>query len=220
MALASYTYSKMMDYATGQFAGESLGGGGFQNWNDLRADWSVSSLDQTHRLVLNTVYELPFGKELKGAAGKLVPGWEVGVIYTAASGGPLGVSAATNNTFSQGGGQRPNWTGVNTRLDNPTPNRWFDTSQFSSPPPYTFGNAPRTFSGSRSHGIEQMDLSLHKNTVLTEKLRLQFRAEFFNLSNSPRFAPPNVNFGAAAFGVVSAQTNQPRIIQFGLKLVM
>jgi hypothetical protein len=56
--------------------------------------------------------------------------------------------------------------------------------------------------------------------VVTEKLRLQFRAECFNVSNSPRFAPPNVNFGAPAFGVVNAQSNLPRIVQFGLKLVM
>jgi len=219
-ALAAYTYSKLMDLATGQFSGESLGGGGIQNWNNLRADWGVSSLDQTQRLMLNTVYELPLGKNLPGPARKLVAGWEIGVIFSAASGGPLGISAATNNTFSQGGGQRPNWTGISTKLSNPTPARWFDTSQFSTPPPYTFGNAPRTFGGSRSDGSAQVDISLHKNTNLTDKLRLQFRAEVFNISNSPRFDPPNVNFGAPAFGTSTAQGNLPRIVQFALKLLM
>ncbi len=218
--LGAYTYSKLMDYATGPFSGEPLGGGGFQNWNNLRADRSVSSLDQTHRFIVNAVYELPFGKNQRGLVGRLVGGWEIGAIVSAFSGGPLGVSSATNNTFSQGGGQRPNWTGKSPRLSNPTPDHWFDTAQFSNPPPYTFGNAGRTFSGSRSDGAGQVDISLHKNTSLKEKIKLQFRAEFFNLSNSPRFAPPNVNFGNPQFGVVSAQGNLPRVAQFALKLVM
>jgi hypothetical protein len=134
------------------------------------------------------------------------------------SGGPLGISSATNNTFSQGGGQRPNWTGVSPRLDNRSPQRWFDTSQFFNPPAYTFGNAARTYSGLRSDGTAQLDISLIKNTKLTEKLNLQFRSEFFNLTNTPRFAPPSEVFGNAQFGVVSAMGNLPRVVQFGLKL--
>lgn len=217
--LGSYTYSKMMDYGTGGFSGEALGGGGIQNWNNLLADRSVSSLDQTHRFIVNAVYELPFGKNLRGAGGKLIGGWELGVVLSAFSGGPLGIASATNNTFSMGGGQRPNWSGVTPRLAHPTPNRWFDTSQFSNPPAYTFGNAGRTFSGSRSDGTGQLDVSLHKNTNLTERVKLQFRTECFNLTNTPRFAPPNISFGTGQFGVAGAQGNQPRIVQFALKLL-
>ncbi len=217
--LGAYTYSKLIDYATGPFAGEDLGGGGFQNWNNLRADRSASSLDQTHRFIVNTVYEIPFGKNLRGPAGKLAAGWEIGAILLGFSGGPLGLSSAVNNTFSQGGGQRPNWTGASPRLSNPAPARWFDITQFSNPLAYTFGNAGRTFSGSRSDGFSQLDFILGKSTALTEKVRLQFRAEFFNLTNTPRFGPPNVNFGNPQFGVVSAQGNLPRIIQFALKLI-
>jgi hypothetical protein len=216
--LASYTFSKMIDDTTGVWAGEALGGGGFQNWNNLRADRSVSELDQTHRLVLTGVYELPFGRNLRGPAGKIVKGWEIGAIASALSGGPIGIGSAVNNTFSQGGGQRPNWTGVSTRLANPTPDRWFDTAQFSNPLSYAFGNAGRTFAGSRSDGTARVDLTLSKNTPLTERMVLQFRAEFFNISNMPRFAPPNVSFGAAPFGVVSAMGDSARIVQFGLKL--
>jgi outer membrane receptor protein involved in Fe transport len=210
--LGAYTYSKMMDDATGQFSGEALGGGGFQNWNSLRADRSVSSLDQTHRFIVNTVWALPFG------SGRRWGGWEFGAVFSAFSGGPLGITSATNNTFSQGGGQRPDWSGRSPRLADPAPDRWFDTAVFSTPPAYRFGNAGRTFSGSRSDGTGQIDLSFHKNTRLGEKLAVQFRAEFFNLTNSPRFAPPNVNQGTNQFGVVGAQGNQPRIVQFALKL--
>lgn len=216
--LVSYTFSKMIDDATGVWNGEALGGGGFQNWNNLRADRSISELDQTHRFVATAVYELPFAKSLRGVAGKALKGWEVGAIASTYSGGPLGIASAVNNTFSQGGGQRPNWTGVSSRLSNPTPDRWFDTAQFSAPPAYTFGNAGRTFSGSRSDGTGRVDMTLNKTTALREKLTLQFRAEFFNIANTPRFAPPNVSSGSAPFGVVSAMGDSSRIVQFGLKL--
>ncbi|MGH9673026.1 MAG: TonB-dependent receptor domain-containing protein [Bryobacteraceae bacterium] len=217
--LSAYTWSKTLDLDTGFFSGEALSGGGIQNWNNLRPDWAVSALDQTHRLVINSVYELPFGKKLRGAAGKLLAGWEVGAVFSSLSGPPLGIGSAVNTTFSQGGGQRPNWTGVTTRLSEPAPDRWFDTSQFSNPPPYAFGNAPRTFGGSRGDGTASLDLTAAKNTRLREKLQLQFRAEFFNLTNTPRFNPPNIVFGNQLFGVVNGQGNGPRVVQLALKLV-
>ena len=76
----------------------------------------------------------------------------------------------------------------------------------------------RTLSSLRSAGLRQFDLSLHKKFSITEKLALQFRAEAFNLANTAQFAPPNSVFGSAQFGVVSAQSNLPRIVQFALKL--
>jgi hypothetical protein len=216
---AAYTYSKNMDLATGNFSGEALGGGGIQDWNNLAADWSPSSLDQTHRLSVNAVYQFPFFRAQHGFFGRALGGWEIGVIGSFFSGGPLGISSATNTNFSQGGGQRPNWTGKSAKLSDPTPERWFDTSQFSAPAAYAFGNAPRTFSGLRDDGTREMDLSLMKNTTLKERLHLQFRAEAFNLTNTPRFAPPNQSFGSPAFGVISSQSNQPRVLQFALKLI-
>jgi hypothetical protein len=129
------------------------------------------------------------------------------------------MTSAVNNTFSQGGGQRPNWTGVSPALSSPTVQKWFDTSQFTAPPAYTFGNAARTFTGLRAAPARQVDLSAIKNTRINERLNLQFRAEFFNLTNTPRFSPPNTVQGSAVFGVVSTMENQPRIIQFALKLL-
>jgi hypothetical protein len=216
--LASYTFSKLLDYGTGTFAGEALSGQNFQNWNNLAAEWSPSTIDQTHRLILNVVYELPGPNNWGRVGNKLFGGWQVAGIWSGTSGGPLGVTSAVNNTFSQGGGQRPNWTGVNPKLDQPIPQRWFDTSQFSVPTAFRFGNAPRTFNGSRSDSLTQLDFTLSKNTRFGEHYNIQFRAEFFNLTNTARFAPPNVAFGNPQFGVVSAQGNSPRIIQFGLKL--
>jgi hypothetical protein len=183
----------------------------------LKGERSVSTLDQTNRLVFNAVYELPFRRT--GPAGKIAGGWEIGGIFVGFSGAPLGMNSAVNNTFSQGGGQRPNWTGVSPKLDNPTPQRWFNTSQFTNPAAYTFGNSARTYTGLRSSSARQVDISLLKNTPILERLNLQFRAEFFNLTNSPRFAPPSMTQGSSQFGVVSAMGNQPRVVQFALKLI-
>jgi hypothetical protein len=216
--LASYTFSKLLDYGAGPFAGESLGASAFQNWTNLAAEWSTSTLDQTHRYIMNAVYEFPFFRQTHGAANKLLGGWQVGGIWMGFSGGPLGVTSAVNNTFSQGGGQRPNWSGVNACVSDPTPQRWLNGAVFSVPAAYAFGNAPRTFNGCRSDITSQVDLSLTKNTRFLERFNLQFRVETFNLTNTPRFAPPNQNFGNPQFGVVNAQGNLPRIVQFALKL--
>ena len=62
-------------------------------------------------------------------------------------------------------------------------------------------------------------MTVSKSIQIYEKLRLQFRGEFFNLTNTVRFAPPNQSFGNAQFGQVASQLNQPRIVQFGLKLI-
>ncbi len=219
LVLVSYTFSKGIDYGIGTFAGEEVGGAGFQNWNAVRFERSVSTLDQTHRWIANSVYDLPFFKGRKGVSGRILGGWEVGGIASFLSGGPLGMGSAVNNTFSQGGGQRPNWSGASARLSNPTPARWFDTAQFTAPPAYTFGNGARTFGGLRSDGTSQIDLSLNKSTAISERFKLQFRTEVFNVSNSPRFAPPNQSQGNPSFAVVSAMGNQARVVQFGLKLI-
>lgn len=211
--LFSYTYSKVVDFGAGPFAGESIGGSNFQTMYNLAPEWSVSTLDQTHRYIMNAVYELPWRK-----SNRLLGGWQLGGIWSAFSGGPLGITSAVNNTFSQGGGARPNWTGVSAQLDNPTPQRWFDTSQFSNPGAYRLGNVGRTLNGLRSDGTSQIDLTLTKNTRLFEKLNLQFRAEVFNITNTARFSPPNAAFGNPQFGAVTTQNNLPRIVQFGLKL--
>jgi hypothetical protein len=75
--LASYTYSKLMDYTTGVFGGETLGGGSVQDWNDLKAEYSPSSLDQTHRLIVNGIHNLPFFHAQQGFVGHVLGGWNL-----------------------------------------------------------------------------------------------------------------------------------------------
>jgi hypothetical protein len=98
--------------------------------------------------------------------------------------------------------------------------KWFNTSVFSQPAPFTFGNGPRTLPNVRSQGIDNVDFALFKDTTFgpEDKLRLQFRTEVFNLANRVQFGYPGTAFGTAQFGIVSTQLNQPRLIQLALRL--
>lgn len=214
-----YTWSKMLDQNDGDFSGETLGGGAIQDWNNLQAERSVSLLDQTNRLVGDVIYQFPFFRNETGIVGHVLGGWTISALPSFISGDPLGISSATNTTDSQGGGQRPNWNGQDAALANHTVSKWFNTADFSTPPAFQFGNTPRTFGNVRSDWVRNIDTSLQKNERLHDQLHLQFRVDAFNMDNTPTFAPPNTTYGSAEFGVVSAQQNQPRTIQLGVKVL-
>ncbi|MGC4055527.1 MAG: hypothetical protein QM757_42420 [Paludibaculum sp.] len=213
----SYTWAKAMDTGTS-----------YQNSYDVLGSRSVSSVDTPHRLVFGGVYELPvgrgrrFGTNMSRSFDAVIGGWQVNGIYTLQSGNPLGISAnGTAALFSEAArannnGQRASLSGdAHARLD-----RWFDTSVFSQPAPYTLGNLSPLIADLRNHHINNLDLSVFKQFKLTEKVQLQFRAEAFNSMNRVRFASPNTNVnGGANFGRVTAQANDPRQLQFGLKLL-
>ena len=97
--------------------------------------------------------------------------------------------------------------------------RYFDTSVFSQPVPFTFGNTGRTLPDVRAQGARNLDFSLFKEFAITEKARMQFRAESFNLPNQVQFGFPNMVLGSGQTGIISATANAPRQVQFGLKLL-
>ena len=217
---AAYTYSKLMDNSSGVLVGgEALSNGTVQDWNNLRADWSSSVLDQTHRLVTSAVYELPGWKRKVGVVSRILSGWQLSGIASFFSGSPLSLTTATDSSRSLGGRQRPNWTGLSAALRSPTAQHWFDTAQFSQPAAFTFGTTARTLNGLRSDGAKNLDVGIVKSEKVSDRLRLQFRADAFNLFNRVQYAPPNTIFGSRAFGVVGAMENQPRIIQVAVKLI-
>jgi hypothetical protein len=113
---------------------------------------------------------------------------------------------------------RPNWNGQNQCISDPTPARWFNTSVFSFPPPYTFGNAPRTFGGCRQDGTKQLDVSVHKSVRVLEKLEMKVSLDVYNLTNTPQFGGPGNTFGNPAFSVVTSQNNRPRIVEVSARL--
>ncbi len=228
--LGAYTWSKLIsdtDTLTGWL--EAGGGaGGVQDNYNLRAERSLALYDTPHRAVVSYIYDLPVGKGqligagVNGFASKIISGWGVNGVTTFQSGNPLPISVAVNTTNSFGGGQRPNRTGVSANRDGSAQSRltqWFNTAAFSLPASFTFGNSSRTLPDVRSHGIANYDFTLFKNTSITERVGLQFRAEIFNMFNRVRFGYPGTSQGTAQFGVISSQANDPRLVQFALRLL-
>ena len=226
--LAAYTNSKLISDTHSQktWISDEYGAGP-QNNNNLRLERSLAPQDVSQRFVVNYIYELPLGKgrrwlnRIGPAADAIVGGWTLTGITTFQTGRPLALSTATNNTNSYGGGSRPNNNGTSARLpaSQRSLQRWFDTTVFSQPEPFTFGSTGRTLPDVREDGVTNFDVSVHKNFHLNERFTLQFRGEFFNLMNSPQFARPGQVFGNPQFAVVSAQANSPRQIQLGAKLL-
>jgi len=116
---------------------------------------------------------------------------------------------------------RANWNGEDPRLDGPAEERlqrWFNTSVFSQPAAFTFGNAGATFPLLRTHNVRNLDLSLFKHFTFGN-MRLQTRVEAFNALNRVQFGSPNTSVTSSSFGVVTSQANTPRQLQFGVKLL-
>jgi hypothetical protein len=200
--LASYMISKLIDDVASP-----------QNNYDLRGERSLSEIDRPQRLVISGLYELPFGpgkallRSTNPVLRRIAEGWQLNWISTLMSGQPLAITSQVNTTGSLGGGQRPDSTGVSPELDGPNRSRlerYFDTSQFRAPVPFTFGNLSRRLPDTRGPGLHNWDISIIKNTSITERVRLQFRAEAFNALNLPAFDNPATSFGASTFGRISA----------------
>jgi hypothetical protein len=224
----SYTNSKLFTDANNnniKFAGDT--NTPVQDFNNRRAERALSTEDISQRLVMNYIYELPFGPgkrwlgKTNGPIAWTVGGWRLAGIVTFQTGYPLALTTSVNNTHSFGGGSRPNSNGQSAKLSGAkkSVNEWFDTSVFSQPAPFTFGNVQATLANVRSDGARNYDASLLKTTQIGDRLKAEFHADAFNVLNTPRFASPATAFGAAAFGVVSSQYNDPREIQVGLKLL-
>jgi hypothetical protein len=213
----SYTWSKTLDF------GEDT----VQNEYDKIASRAVAQIDITHRFVVSYIYELPFGRgrawghDASGALNWLVGGWQLNGITTYQSGLPLAITASNTaglfnpRTSANNNGQSGKLTGrAQDRLT-----RWFDTSVFSQPAPFTFGSAGARIHDIRAHGVRNFDLSLFKEFQPAEKLRVQFRMEALNAFNTVQFGGPNTGVTSSTFGRVTSQANAPRQVQFGLKLL-
>jgi hypothetical protein len=163
-------------------------------------------------------YDLPLP-----AKNALLRGWQTNGVWTFQTGQPftatLQPGVDNSNTgipsIEFGVVDRPNLVG-NPRLLNPGPDAWFNTSAFAISPYGTLGNAGRNIL--TGPGFSSVNVSVIKNTLIREGLNLQFRAEFFNLLNSPNFFLPDSFVGSPAFGRVLA-AGTPRRLQFGLKLL-
>ncbi len=232
--LVAYTNSKLLSNTDTLTNWLEVAAGGIQDNNNNRAERSRSSQDVPQRLVISYVLDLPFGhgkRFMSGATGfvdKVIGGWGVDGVTIFQSGFPLVFSnGAPNFTTLYGGGSRPNFVpGCNKGAPASGAaklNEWFNTACFTAPADFTFGNESRTDPTLRGDGVRNFDFSIFKRTRFgpDDKIGLEFRTEVFNIFNRTQFAPPNTSFSSATFGQVtnSYPNTNPRLIQFGLKLV-
>ena len=186
----------------------------------------MSPQDVARRLVTSIVYDLPFGKgkaffnSAPRFTNMLIAGWQANAILSWQTGTPIVLTSAQNQTNLFTANQRPDNTGQSAGLENPTIDRWFNTSVFYQPPPFTIGNAPRSLPDVRNPGIANADLSLFKNNYFGNENRytLQFRIEAFNSLNHPQFGIPNTGIqNGSAFGVITSTGVSARQVQLAVK---
>jgi hypothetical protein len=205
---ASYTRSKSLDYNS-----FSTGGIVGQNSYDLRSDRGLSDFDARNRLVVSATYELP----VRG--NRLVEGWQFAVIVQSQSGNPVNISTSDSTINGLANTLRPDVTGPINITG--SVERWFDTSVFA--PVARFGNLGRNVV--IGPGFNNTDFSIIKNTKVSERIRAQFRAEFFDLFNHANFGPPGNVAGTPSFGRVTStrfptgESGSSRQAQFALKLI-
>jgi hypothetical protein len=214
---ANYAYGRDIDDIENGSAPNS--GYGLSPYNLAGTEKGNSDLDVRHRVTVSAIYNLPFGQSLTGLRGIALKGWQLNGIATWQTGLPFTVLNSTNpqsNLGSSVNADRPNRiaSGV---LANPTLAEWFNTSAFVVQPFGTLGNEGRNvLYGPHS---QRVDLSLFKEFLIRERFHVQFRAECYNISNTPSFNGPNGSIGTAGFGSISSTlpTVGPRIFQFALK---
>lgn len=238
---ASYTFSKFLSDVGGAHEWGSInadtGGATIRNYYDLKTDKSVDADDIPHSLVLNYVYELPFGRGKKFGGGMnrvadvIAGGWQVAGITTAQSGFPMSIAPPSGSSATlYGGDQHVNLTGAplksgtcgtgtssNPSIPVGTAYCFFNPAAFAQAPAYTFGNGPRFYSNLRAPGYFNQDLGLSKWFNLGERFRLQFSLQMFNAFNHPNFTIPDATVGDPTMGE-SSGTMGARQMQASLKL--
>jgi hypothetical protein len=226
----AYTFSKSLDDGDSMNTSVATNSPAFaSNPLNLRADYGRASFDIRHSAVINATYELPFGrgKASNEWVNRFIADWQISGIETVQSGLPFTPQLSYNpsNDGDTRNPVRPSW---NPAFSGPVilggPTRYFNPAAFIQPTPGTYGNVGRN--ALQGLGSAQTDFSLTKKILFTERLNLQFRAEFFNILNRTNFNTPNPVVYTAATGgysptagVITSTSTSSRQIQFGLKLL-
>lgn len=212
--VAAFTYSKLID----------VGQQGYRDpLSNRNLDRGIGPDSTPYRFTFAPIYELPFGKGRRWlsknrAVDYALGGWEASAIITVQSGFPLTPGNSIDSCVCGNNANLPNVSGnPNLSKSDRTVNRWFDTSVLSIPAQYTIGNAGRGLIW--GPGLKSWDMTISKFFAITERIRVQYRAEAYNLSNSPYFSNPNVTLGAGTFGRVTGVGNSPRQMQMALKVI-
>ncbi|MBV8866011.1 MAG: TonB-dependent receptor, partial [Acidobacteriaceae bacterium] len=217
--LLSYTWSKSLDI---QSEGQS---GSIETIYDYGRDYGPSDFNRTQLFVFSGVYQLPFGKGMShlsnanGFTNAVLGNWNLAWIATLTTGQPYSIQAGGDPANVGGGSQRAQVVGSPNSGFNQSIQEWFNTAAFAVPAPYTFGNEGRN--NLTGPSFKNLDFSTYKNFMFTERIGLQFRAEFFNILNHPSFYTPDYTVTDSGFGRITqtANPNANREIQFALKLM-
>jgi hypothetical protein len=223
----SYTYSRCMSDSTGYYGAwnNALSASAYwQNIYDQRAEWAPCYYDATNVLSAYAIYELPFGhgKQFGSNTNKVVNqvigGWGISPIVSIRTGWPLPIFAADNSgTF--GRGPRPDCNSLPSITNTPIPGvgrQWFTNNGNFTQPASGFGSCAPQLGGLRSSRYTDVDASIHKDFPITERFRMQFRADFINAFNHVQYNAPSTGLGSSIGQITSAQP--PRNIQLALKL--
>jgi Carboxypeptidase regulatory-like domain/TonB-dependent Receptor Plug Domain len=180
------------------------------NWYNTREYYGNTSTNVPQVLTASVIYQMPWLRNERTWKGLLFGGWNLADITTIRSGYSLTPALSIPQ---QGLAARPDLTGA--VVGGPkTVAEWFNTAAFEAPPPGYFGNAGTGII--RGPGLINFDVSLYKNFPVTEKQRLQFRAELFNIFNHTNFTTVSTTYGAPSFGQVTAAAD-PRIVELVLR---
>ena len=219
---STYTWSKALDDASNP--GPDNAGPNFpQDPANLAAEKGLSDFDHRHRFVTNFLYQIPFLRNSEGWIHSAFGAWQVGGIWTLQSGAPFTVNlssdVANNGEPLSAPSQRPNLT-CNPNSGPKTTAEWFNTSCFSMPAPFTYGNAGRDIV--TGPGLDNFDATVQKEFPIHENIKLQFRLDIFDFLNHPNFNAPvgagRMFSASSSFGsITSAQ--DPRDMQYSLRVV-
>ena len=218
----SYAYGKAIDF------NPSTQGANNFNVINFAANKGLSDWDRRNIYTMSAVYELPFGQGkhfLTSGPGKwILGGWQLNGLWSWESGLPLDISTSPASLNAPGNINRPNVNGSVQIFGGIGPGTlYFDKSKFSAPAPNTFGNLGRNVL--HGPGLFDIDASIFRRFPIRERLNLEFRAEAFNLTNTPQYNRPDQVFTDSAFGsVISANgtqsvlVNNSRQLQFSMRL--
>jgi len=236
--LVNYTYSRDFELGPPGVVATWTQAGGTAlplDSDNMEREYGPAVTDVPNYLVASFVYNLPFGPgqhflNVHGPVGKVLGGWQINGITTRHSGFPTdlryGSHVANFSTINV-----PNRVpGVSLEVPNPSVNQWFNPAAFA-PAPTALNNqgvsevlyGDLAQRAARGPGSFDLDFSLFKNFPITERVRLQFRAEAFNITNTPTFylasaSSPNLTYGSSAFGILSNASSVGRQIQLALRL--
>jgi hypothetical protein len=220
--LLGYTFSKSIDDGSGE---RIIGTDNIDAQNEycIKCERGLSSFDQRQRFVASTLYELPLGKGRTflnhGLVGALAGGWDLGMIWTMASGSPVDIYSGKDQSNTGVGQDRPNVVpGQAWQLSNPTPKQWFNVQAFALQPQFTFGNLGRNVViGPR---LFDVDSTIKKDFKFTERRYVQLRLDAFNTFNHLDASGVPIP-GTGSFGrITSTKTGvDMRELQVSLKVV-